>query len=56
MIRVIIRKNKCKCAYCGSLLRYEVNDLRENRQLGTLCGHYIICPVCKGETRVSSTI
>lgn len=56
MIKVIVKKNKCKCMYCGSLLRYQIEDLKEDRQHGEIWGYYIKCPVCKGETTVSRTI
>ena len=54
MIKVLIRKNRCKCCWCNSLLKYEPEDLEELKYTdGEIAGYMIKCPVCKGETRVS---
>ncbi len=54
MIKVLIRKNRCTCSWCHSLLKYEPEDLKELKYSdGEICGYMIKCPVCKGETRVS---
>ena len=50
----MIRKNRCKCCWCNSLLKYEPEDLIELKYSnGEKAGYMIKCPVCKGETRVS---
>jgi hypothetical protein len=54
MIKVLIRKNRCKCCWCHSTLKYEPEDLEELKYTdGEIAGYMIKCPVCKGETRVS---
>ena len=54
MIKVLNRKNRCTCRWCGSLLKYEPEDLKERKYSdGEIAGYMIECPVCKGETRVS---
>jgi hypothetical protein len=59
MIKVLHKKNRIKCCFCGSKLQYDKEDLtpvyydNEKTEKNVRC--YIIkCPVCLGETRVSS--
>lgn len=55
MIKVLIKKNRVKCCCCGSILKYDTEDLKPVMYGTENEVHYwkIICPICKGNVRVS---
>lgn len=53
MIKILVpgTKNKIDCTFCGAVLSYDKDDIKENeRFLGSSSSYfekYIVCPQCK---------
>lgn len=53
MIEVSHKRNKVKCAYCKSILKFNIEDIKEQKY-DLYKENYIVCPVCKGSTEIST--
>jgi rubredoxin len=56
---ITILKKTINCNYCGALLSYEKEDIKnetiETTRFTSLSFSYITCPQCQGQIRLVST-